>query len=51
MENNKKSISLFAIIGVIVTLIAAAGTVIYFLEKKKAKEEQELEEYLDNSIL
>ena len=36
MENNKKTISIFTIIGVIVTLIAAAGTVIYFLEKKKA---------------
>jgi len=52
VENNKKSgLSIFTIIGVVVTVIAAVGAVIYFLEKKKAKEEKELEEYLDNSIL
>ena len=52
MEKSKRSsISIFTIIGVVVTLAAAIGAVIYFFEKKKAKEEKELEEYLDNSIL
>ena len=43
-------LSIFALIGIIVAVAAAVGAVIYFLERKKAKEDRELEEYLDGAI-
>ncbi|MBQ4258062.1 MAG: hypothetical protein II713_03565 [Clostridia bacterium] len=51
MEEKKSSgLSIFTLIGIIVAVAAAVGAVIYFLERKKAKEDKELEDYLDCAI-
>jgi len=49
-EKNKRSIFI-SIISLLIALISVIVALVVFLDRKKKKEDKEIDDYLDNSIM